>query len=204
MCFLEKSWSYCQHLALLAVLAGLGYVPAPTASLSRDHLLLAPLWLQAASAGKAGCAVGLDASSDHTNPAGTPLEGQEPASAVDMVRTIATARVVMPKTVVRLSAGRLSLSLTDQVGLRPVSEACSGAAKPGSAAVRAFKLYQKLQASQTPAWIELFCAAAGQQMPELLLERTLQLLSAEQVKRKVCRQCASWQAPTPSLTAISC
>ena len=53
-------------------------------------------------------------STDAQRCAGTPLEGQEPASAVDMVRTIATARIVMPRTVVRLSAGRLSLSLTDQ------------------------------------------------------------------------------------------
>lgn len=45
---------------------------------------------------------------------GTPLEGQEPPSGLDLVRCIATARVVMPKTVVRLSAGRLNLSMGDQ------------------------------------------------------------------------------------------
>ena len=45
---------------------------------------------------------------------GTPLEGQAPASPLDMVRCIATARITMPRSVVRLSAGRLSLSLTDQ------------------------------------------------------------------------------------------
>mmetsp|Transcript_34794 Transcript_34794/g.88137 ORF Transcript_34794/g.88137 Transcript_34794/m.88137 type:complete len:442 (-) Transcript_34794:417-1742(-) len=45
---------------------------------------------------------------------GTPLEGQEPPSGLDLVRCIATARVVMPKTVVRLSAGRLNLSQGDQ------------------------------------------------------------------------------------------
>lgn len=32
-----------------------------------------------------------------------------------MVRCIATARVIMPRTVVRLSAGRMNFSLADQV-----------------------------------------------------------------------------------------
>jgi hypothetical protein len=45
---------------------------------------------------------------------GTPLEGQEPPTGLDLVRCIATARIVMPKTVVRLSAGRLNLSFADQ------------------------------------------------------------------------------------------
>ncbi len=42
--------------------------------------------------------------------AGTPLEGQNPATIWDMVRTIATARILMPKSMVRLSAGRLDMS----------------------------------------------------------------------------------------------
>ncbi len=48
---------------------------------------------------------------------GTPLgdTGIEPPSGLDLVRCIATARVVMPATVVRLSAGRLNLSIADQV-----------------------------------------------------------------------------------------
>ena len=41
---------------------------------------------------------------------GTPLEGQAPVSALDFARVIATARVTMPASVVRLSAGRLELS----------------------------------------------------------------------------------------------
>jgi len=36
-------------------------------------------------------------------------------SGLDLVRCIATARVVMPATVVRLSAGRLNLTIADQV-----------------------------------------------------------------------------------------
>ena len=52
--------------------------------------------------------------------AGTPLgkDGLEPPTGFDMARCIATARVVMPKSMVRLSAGRLSLNPSDQVCLR--------------------------------------------------------------------------------------
>lgn len=41
---------------------------------------------------------------------GTPLAGQPALDAIEMVRMIATARVLMPKSIVRLSAGRTSLS----------------------------------------------------------------------------------------------
>jgi biotin synthase len=45
---------------------------------------------------------------------GTPLENQELVSTWDMVRMIATTRIVIPKTVVRLSAGRTQMSLEAQ------------------------------------------------------------------------------------------
>jgi len=45
---------------------------------------------------------------------GTPLEQQRPPTNFDFVRCIATARVIMPKTVVRLSAGRITLTKADQ------------------------------------------------------------------------------------------
>lgn len=45
---------------------------------------------------------------------GTPLEDQEPVSVWEMVRMIATTRIIMPKTVVRLSAGRLAMSQPEQ------------------------------------------------------------------------------------------
>jgi biotin synthase len=41
---------------------------------------------------------------------GTPLQGREPPSVVELVRVIATARVLMPRAMVRLSAGREKLS----------------------------------------------------------------------------------------------
>jgi biotin synthase len=45
---------------------------------------------------------------------GTPLENQQRVPVWDMVRMIATTRIIMPKTVVRLSAGRLEMNLTEQ------------------------------------------------------------------------------------------
>jgi biotin synthase len=45
---------------------------------------------------------------------GTPLADQEQVSSWDMVRMIATTRIVMPGTVVRLSAGRLQMNAEAQ------------------------------------------------------------------------------------------
>jgi biotin synthase len=46
--------------------------------------------------------------------AGTPFEKNEDVSVWETVRMIATARIVMPKTVVRLSAGRSKMSEPEQ------------------------------------------------------------------------------------------
>ncbi|WP_373058520.1 biotin synthase BioB [Zunongwangia sp. H14] len=45
---------------------------------------------------------------------GTPMEEQEPVSIWEMVRMVATARIVMPETQVRLSAGRTQMSREGQ------------------------------------------------------------------------------------------
>ncbi|KAI9246370.1 biotin synthase [Sporodiniella umbellata] len=45
---------------------------------------------------------------------GTPLEKQTPVSVFEMVRMIATARIIMPKSMVRLSAGRVRFSIPEQ------------------------------------------------------------------------------------------
>lgn len=45
---------------------------------------------------------------------GTPLENNAKTDVWDMVRMIATARILMPRTMVRLSAGRLELSVAEQ------------------------------------------------------------------------------------------
>ena len=46
--------------------------------------------------------------------AGTPLASNEKVDIWDMVRMIATARILMPKTMVRLSAGRTDMSIAEQ------------------------------------------------------------------------------------------
>jgi len=46
--------------------------------------------------------------------AGTPMEDQEPVSVWEMLRMIATARVIMPKAMVRLSAGRTTMTEEQQ------------------------------------------------------------------------------------------
>lgn len=45
---------------------------------------------------------------------GTPLEQQAPVNITEMLRMIATARITMPRSVVRLSAGRMQMSLAEQ------------------------------------------------------------------------------------------
>lgn len=45
---------------------------------------------------------------------GTPLEDQSKVSVWEMVRMIATARITMPKAMVRLSAGRVRMTLEEQ------------------------------------------------------------------------------------------
>jgi len=45
---------------------------------------------------------------------GTPLENQPPVPIWDMIRMVATARIVMPTSVVRLSAGRVGMSVEGQ------------------------------------------------------------------------------------------
>lgn len=45
---------------------------------------------------------------------GTPLENAAPVDPIDYVRMIATARIVLPKSYVRLSAGRLQMTVEMQ------------------------------------------------------------------------------------------
>jgi biotin synthase len=45
---------------------------------------------------------------------GTPLHGRPPLEPLDLVRTIATARLLMPKSYVRLSAGRTDMDVSVQ------------------------------------------------------------------------------------------
>jgi biotin synthase len=47
--------------------------------------------------------------------AGTPLGDREPIDPIELVRMVATARIVMPRSMVRLSAGRASLAREAQI-----------------------------------------------------------------------------------------
>jgi biotin synthase len=45
---------------------------------------------------------------------GTPLEDQPRVSVWEMIRMISTARIIMPKAMIRLSAGRVRMNLEEQ------------------------------------------------------------------------------------------
>ncbi|KAF6161309.1 hypothetical protein GIB67_009196, partial [Kingdonia uniflora] len=45
---------------------------------------------------------------------GTPLQDQKPVEIWEMIRMIGTARIIMPKAMVRLSAGRVKFSMSEQ------------------------------------------------------------------------------------------
>jgi biotin synthase len=45
---------------------------------------------------------------------GTPMQDQKPVEIFEMVRMIATARIIMPKSIIRLSAGRVRFNITEQ------------------------------------------------------------------------------------------
>jgi len=45
---------------------------------------------------------------------GTPMEGRDRVPVWDMIRMIATARIIMPKAMVRLSAGRVEMPVSEQ------------------------------------------------------------------------------------------
>jgi biotin synthase len=46
---------------------------------------------------------------------GTPMFGEEPVKLEDLVRCIATARLVMPQTIIRLAAGRVTMPESEQM-----------------------------------------------------------------------------------------
>ena len=45
---------------------------------------------------------------------GTPLENQKPVSPLEVLRVIAVCRIIMPKSMIRLSAGRTNMTETEQ------------------------------------------------------------------------------------------
>ncbi len=81
---------------------------------------------------------------------GTPLEDQETVSIWEMLRMIATARIIMPKAMVRLSAGRVRMNLAEQAlcflaGANSIFSGDKLLTTPNPGTVRDREMFQLLQ-----------------------------------------------------------
>jgi biotin synthase len=81
---------------------------------------------------------------------GTPLEDQPKVSVWEMIRMIATARIIMPKAMVRLSAGRVRMTLEEQAlcflaGANSIFAGDKLLTTPNPGFVRDQELFQTLQ-----------------------------------------------------------
>lgn len=82
--------------------------------------------------------------------AGTPLEDRPRVSVWEMVRMIATARILMPKTMVRLSAGRVRMNLEEQAlcflaGANSIFAGDKLLTTPNPGAIRDNEMFQVLE-----------------------------------------------------------
>ncbi|KAK9810902.1 hypothetical protein WJX73_006869 [Symbiochloris irregularis] len=105
--------------------------------------------------------------------AGTPLEGREAPSGLELARCIATARITMPRSMVRLSAGRLSLSMADQAlcfmaGANSIFDGDKLLTTPNNERSEDMKMFDLLGLQSRPAFVDLLqrpepkaCAATG-------------------------------------------
>jgi biotin synthase len=92
---------------------------------------------------------------------GTPLEYQEKVSVWEMVRMIATARIIMPKAMVRLSAGRVRMSVEEQAlcfmaGANSIFAGDKLLTTPNPAYVDDKQMFQILQLKPRPSHKENF------------------------------------------------
>lgn len=83
---------------------------------------------------------------------GTPLENQDRVSVWEMVRMIATARILMPKAMIRLSAGRVRMNLEEQAlcflaGANSVFAGDKLLTTPNPGYIRDSEMFQILQLS---------------------------------------------------------
>src|SRR5690349_13181730 len=90
---------------------------------------------------------------------GTPLEDQEKVSVWEMVRMIATARIIMPKAMVRLSAGRVRMNLEEQAlcfmaGANSIFAGDKLLTTPNPAFVQDQQMFQQLQLRPRQAYKE--------------------------------------------------
>ena len=92
---------------------------------------------------------------------GTPLEDQERVSVWEMVRMIATARIIMPKAMVRLSAGRVRMSMEEQAlcflaGANSIFAGDKLLTTPNPGVVQDAEMFQVLQLKPRMAHKEVF------------------------------------------------
>jgi biotin synthase len=91
---------------------------------------------------------------------GTPLEDQPKVSIWDMVRMIATSRIVMPKSMVRLSAGRVRMTLEEQAlcflaGANSIFAGDKLLTTPNPGSIRDNEMFQILELEPRPAHKEV-------------------------------------------------
>src|SRR6478736_9309470 len=90
---------------------------------------------------------------------GTPLEDQPRVSIWEMVRMIATARIIMPKAMVRLSAGRVRMNLEEQAlcfmaGANSIFAGDKLLTTPNPGYIRDQEMFQVLQLKPRKAYKE--------------------------------------------------
>jgi biotin synthase len=94
---------------------------------------------------------------------GTPLEDQPKVSVWEMVRMIATARIIMPKTMVRLSAGRVRMNLEEQAlcfmaGANSIFAGDKLLTTPNPGYIKDQEMFQQLQLTPRKAYKEAVTA----------------------------------------------
>ena len=87
---------------------------------------------------------------------GTPLEDQPKVSVWEMIRMIATARIIMPKAMVRLSAGRVRMTLEEQAlcflaGANSIFAGDKLLTTPNPGVVKDNEMFQILQLKPRPS-----------------------------------------------------
>jgi biotin synthase len=88
---------------------------------------------------------------------GTPLEDQPKVSVWEMVRMIATARIIMPKTMIRLSAGRVRMNLEEQAlcflaGANSIFAGDKLLTTPNPGMIKDREMFQKLELKPRQAY----------------------------------------------------
>jgi biotin synthase len=90
---------------------------------------------------------------------GTPLEDQPRVSVWEMVRMIATARIIMPQAMIRLSAGRVRMNLEEQAlcflaGANSIFAGDKLLTTPNPGALKDREMFQKLELKPRSAYLK--------------------------------------------------